>query len=226
MILNKILAGAAIFAVTAIGVLASIGCYFAIQNRASINATITGVNQTVNDIDATVLIFRGAALNASMTLGRIEEASASIETASKSQEAYWRRMQAKSLETLESVHALSASLNDIVRNTDRSLNAEFLPAATATLAESELSIRETRIAAVEAVGGIKVPLADIHAILADPAIQQAVGAGLKSIQNTESMTGHLAKSAEHLEGYLAPKKLGFWSKLLQFLIPNLTIKLN
>jgi hypothetical protein len=177
-------------------------------------------------LDATVLIIRGAAVNVSMTLGRIEEASASIETASKSQEAYWRKLQAETLKTLKSANTLSASLNEIVRNADRSINAELLPAATATLTESTVSIRETRLAAVDAVGGIKVPLADIHSLLADPAITDALKAIAESAGNVEGMTASAERSAGYIEGYLSPKKMTFWARLLSLLIPKLSIDLR
>lgn len=185
-----------------------------------------GLQNTINDVDATVIIIRGAAVNVSMTLGRIEEASASWKDASDKQRAYFEAIKAKSLTTLDTVNTLSESLNTLVQNTDVSINRGLLPKVDTAIEETTATIRSANASVVTLQEGSKVVLEDMHAILADESIPASLKAIEGSASNAEIATEHAAKSAEYIEGYLSPKKAGFWAKLIQFFIPKFSIDLK
>lgn len=209
----------AVFAVAEAGLLVR-------EVRFAQRGVVQSVKQTIDDADATVLIIRSAAVNASMTLGRIEEASASWKDASKKQEEYFAKIAKDSAQTIGKLNTLADSLNALVQNTDVSVNRGLLPKVDMAIEETTATIKTARVAVETANEGATVALEDIHTILSDPSITEALMAIEGSAKHIEGTTASAEKSAGYIEGYLSPKKTGFWAKVIQFFIPKFSIDLR
>jgi methyl-accepting chemotaxis protein len=187
--LNSILAGllliVAIFAVAEVGLLVR-------DIRNSQESLVASVKQTIDDLNATVLIVRGAVVNASMVLGRIEEASQSWQKASDKQAKYWASLQDKSLSTLDGLNTLSASLNEIVRHTDASLNADLLPHTGEAIEQVTATLKSMDTAIVQASGRANASLEAIHLAVSDPSLSGA----LKEIQGASENIRQTTKQVE------------------------------
>ena len=133
-ILKGVLLMAAVFAVAEVGLAVR---EFRTTTQPRLSASI---QQTIDDTDATVLIIRSAAVNASMTLGRIEDASQQWQAASKEQQAYFERIAKDSAQTIGKLNTLADSLNALVQNTDVSVNRVLVPKVDAAIDETTATI--------------------------------------------------------------------------------------
>jgi hypothetical protein len=218
-VLKGVLLMAACFAVTEVGLLVR----DVRQTQKQIAPIAVKLASNANE---TVLFARKTMLNINVVVARAKVATHSWEAASNAQTGYFERLKSDSAQTIGKLNTLADSLNALVQNTDQSINRGLLPKVDVAIEETTATIRSANAAVVTVADGSKVALADIHTILADPAITASLSAIQGSASNAEIATGHAAKSAEYIEGYLSPKKMGFWMKLIQFLIPNFSIDLR
>jgi hypothetical protein len=94
------------------------------------------------------------------------------------------------------------------------------------IAEATETIKSTNAGVITATEGVSVALEDIHSVLSNDSIGKSLNAIEGSATNIEGITASAEKSAGYIEGYLSPKKAGFWAKLIQFFIPKFSIDLK
>jgi hypothetical protein len=218
-VLKGVLLMAACFAVTEVGLL--------VRDVRNSSKILTGsIQEILKNTNETILFTRNTVKNVNVVVARVKVATHSWEAASNAQTGYFERLKADSAQTIGKLNTLADSLNALVQNTDTSVNRVLVPKVDAAIEETTATIKSANAGVMTATDGVKVALTDIHAILADPSIPRAISAIAESGANTERMTASGAKSAEYIEGYLSPKKMGFWMKLVQFLIPNFSIDLR
>jgi hypothetical protein len=218
-VLKGVLLMAACFAVTEVGLL--------VLDARNSQVILTGsIQEILKNTNETILFTRNTVKNVNVVVARVKVATHAWESANKSQAGYFEKLKADSAQTIGKLNTLADSLNALVQNTDVSINGKVLPQIVTTLTDTQDTIKSANAAVVTVADGSKVALEDIHTILADPAITASLKAIQGSASNAEIATGHAAKSTEYIEGYLSPKKMGFWMKLIQFLIPNFSIDLR
>lgn len=184
------------------------------------------IQQTVNDVDATVLIARGAVTNANLVLGRIEQASESWQEVSEKQTEYWESLKDKSLVTMNNLNELSESLNEIVGNTDRNINSVILPKTAEVIKSLGESLKSIDLAIQTASEATNRNLDDIHRTVSDPSILATLQATQGTVEATEQAMLHVKQSMAYVEDYLSPKNKSFWLRFVSFFVPKLTVKLN
>lgn len=209
----------AVFAVAEVGLLVR-------DIRKSQEKLVGSVSEILKNTNETILFARNTVKNVNVVVARLKVATHAWESANKSQAGYFEKLKADSAQTIGKLNTLADSLNTLVQNTDTSVNRVLVPKVDTAIEETTATIRSANSSVITLREGSKVALEDMHTILANPSIPKAFSAIAESGANTERMTASAAKSAEYIEGYLSPKKMGFWMKLIQFLIPKFTIDLK
>jgi hypothetical protein len=208
-----------VFAVAEVGLLVRDFRNYSEKSNSSIQEILKNTNETI-------LFARNTVKNVNVVVARLKVATHSWESANKSQAGYFEKLKSDSAQTIGKLNTLADSLNALVQNTDVSVNRVLVPKVDAAIAEATSTIKSTNAGVITATEGVSVALEDIHTILADPSITDSLTAIEGSAKNAEITTGYAAKSAEHIEGYLSPKKMTFWARLLQLLIPKLSIDIK
>lgn len=208
-----------VFAVAEVGLLVK-------DSRNYLKSSNSSIQEILKNTNETILFTRKAMLNVDVLIARIKVASGKWEAASNAQTGYFERLKSDSAQTIGKLNTLADSLNALVQNTDLSVNRVLVPKMDTAIEETAATIRSANASVITATSGTKVALQDIHSILSDPSIPASLTAIEGSAKNAEITTAHAAKSAEYIEGYLSPKKMGFWSKLIQFFIPKFSIDLK
>ena len=126
------------------------------------------IQATMDDVDATVILARTTMVNVGLLIGRLEQTSEKWEATANKEAAYWKTLQAKSLETVDNLNATADSLRGLLSGTDKQLNGEVLPA----LAESIEKIGQSAENMTSKIGDVADKsgknLDDLHSILASP----------------------------------------------------------
>jgi len=217
---------AGLFALVELGLLLDYSRHLVNECRKSQEKIASSTLILVSNANETMLFARKVALNINVMVARAKVATHSMDEAAKSQAAYWKAIESKSLATMDSVNTLAGSLDALVRNTDRSINSDLLPRTAEAIDQTADTLKTLNAAIVDASTGANVALADIHTLLADPAITDSLKAIHESSENVAGLTSSAEKSAGYIEGYLSPKKMTFWARLIQFFIPKLSIDLK
>jgi hypothetical protein len=208
-----------VFAVAELGLLIRDVRNYSEKSNSSIQEILKNANETV-------LFARNTAKNANVMVARLKVATHSWEAASNAQTGYFEKLKTDSAQTIGKLNALADSLNALVQNTDASINRGLMPKVNAAVEETAATIKSARASFATASEGASAALQDIHSLLSDPSITASLSAIQASSEHIEGLTESAEKSAGYIEGYLSPKKAGFWAKLIQFLIPKLSIDLK
>lgn len=166
--------------------------------RTSLDSIAVSAKQTLDDLDATVLIARGAIVNANLVLGRIEAASQSWQTVAIKEARYWEQLQARSLATLDKINAASDSLNAMIQNTDASLNGDLLPKVSESAGAITATIKTMEESLLEASGRANIGLDDIHRLLSDPVWQASLANVQASTDDIAATTEQIRLASDHL----------------------------
>jgi hypothetical protein len=170
------------------------------QIRTSQGGISQSLRQTIDDIDATVIVARGAAVNANMVLGRVEQASENWAEASKAQSEYWGKLQSQTITTLGKAGEASEALANLLANTDKSLNQELIPQWVELSGEGIVAVQTLNEAIREMNEASGLVLADAHAAMTDPAISQARDNILATLSHIKGTTADIDKAADQLPG--------------------------
>jgi hypothetical protein len=195
----------------------------------TLNHTLTGVQNTVNDLNAVVLITRGTLTNLDLMMGRIEDSSKSWQATAEHEMQYWQKLQGKTLETFDKVNIVADSAAAFLQNTDASLNADqvgVLKQLAAVIGKTGATVEQTTKDLEELGKKMGVNLDDLHAILSDPAWKESLKEIQSTMQHTDGMMAHAETAMGHVEYYLSPKKASLWLRLIQIFVPKFNIQLN
>lgn len=208
-----------VFAVAEIGLLVR-------DFRNSSEKLTSSIQDILKNTNETVLFARNTVKNVNVVVARLKVATHSWEAANKSQAGYFEKLKADSAQTIGKLNTLADSLNALVQNTDTSINRGLMPKVDAAIVEATSTIKSTNAGVITATEGVSVALEDIHSVLSNDSIGKSLNAIEGSATNIEGITASAEKSAGYIEGYLSPKRAGFWAKLIQFFIPKFSIDLK
>lgn len=199
---------------------------FVLDIRSYSEKSNNSIQEILKNTNETVLFARNTVKNANVMVARLKVATHSWEAASNAQTGYFERLKADSAQTIGKLNTLADSLNTLVQNTDVSMNSVLVPKVDAAIIEATETIKTAGLAVDNGSKRANVALEDIHAILADPSITEALTAIEGSAKHIEGATASAEKSAGYIEGYLSPKKAGFWARIISFFIPKFSIDLK
>ncbi len=130
------------------------------------------------------------------------------------------------MKTLDGLAESTASLDRMIQQTDRTVNAELAPEAIANLQSSNQALKDLSKILAEASVRANISLDDIHNILSNPAIAASQQNAQAILEHTNGAMQHAETSMGYVEQYLSPKKASFWMRLISLFIPKLTVRMN
>jgi hypothetical protein len=109
----------------------------------------------------------------------------------------------RAMNTLDSLNKATNSLNELVRNTDRSLNERLLPDLAETAKTLGVSIDSLAkgILVITEKGGISID--EINALLADPQWKAALASVASTAAHLDAMAGNVEKASDSAPGIAA-----------------------
>jgi hypothetical protein len=152
----------------------------------------TGIENTVADIDATIIIARGAVVNANMTLGRIEAMSQSWQTVADKQLDYWKDIQVQTGALLADLDGAVADSRTLITGINRSVNEILVGDLDSTLKSSDASLKSLSALLATLNDKTGQSMDHLNALITDPAITN-------TLHNIDTTTSHIAKTGEHVE---------------------------
>lgn len=146
-------------------------------------------------IDQSWRLVNASLIHADLILARVEDASRTVREGANKQAEYWETMQQEASLALGELKASAESLNNLIANTDLSLNKNLLPAANETIQQSHLLLAETTTMIADARVRTNDNLEELRLVIADPAIKQTLSHIELTMQEVHDMSAEIRQTA-------------------------------
>jgi prefoldin subunit 5 len=158
----------------------------------------SSIQAVIDDLDATVILARTTMVNVGLLIGRLEQTSEKWEATANKEAAYWKNLQAKSLETINNLNATSDSLRDLLSGTDKQLNGEVLPALSESIKIIGKSAEDMTSKIRDVANKSGENLDDLHSILASPEWKEILKSINGSAESLDASMKELNKAAKEV----------------------------
>jgi len=200
---NSVLSGllliVSIFAVAEVGLLVRDFRSYSEKSNNSIQATISEIHATAKTVN-TYTAEQAKVFNSKENRDMQTALRLSAATAIKILRKVERETLPEINSTVAEIRKPLGSLDRAIVDTSRSINADLLPKTAEAIDQTADTLKTLNASIQDASTGANVALADMSAILRNPAIAEALTATAGSAENIEDTTGSIKQAAQELPG--------------------------
>ena len=187
-----------IFALIELGLLFHESRKLADDARAVMAETQEAIKRIDERIDGTSRNLNAILIQAGLIASRFEDLSRGLEDTAAEQKAYWAELKTRTLQSLDGADQAVASLEELIRNTDVSLNARLSPNAETALISANDLLQRTAAGIQANSNATLAAIESANRAINSPQIAESLSAAQSSLQHIDMVAAYLEQAAAEL----------------------------
>ena len=187
-----------IFALLELGLLFHESRKLADDARAVMTETQGAIKRIDERIDGTSRNLNAILIQAGLIASRFEDLSRGLEDTAAEQRAYWAELKTRTLRSLDGADQAVASLEELIRNTDVSLNARLSPNAETALISANDLLQRTAAGIQANSNATLAAIESANRAINSPQIAESLSAAQSSLQHIDMVAAYLEQAAAEL----------------------------
>ena len=187
-----------IFALIELGLLFHESRKLADDARAVMAETQDTIKRLDERIDGTSRNLNAILIQAGLIAARFEDLSRGLEDTAAEQRAYWAELKTRTLRSLDGADQAVASLEELIRNTDVSLNARLSPNAETALISANDLLQRTAAGIQANSNATLAAIESANRAINSPQIAESLSAAQSSLQHIDMVAAYLEQAAAEL----------------------------